>query len=162
MAAAGVSVIALPQTNLYLQGRDLTSSVPRGLTATRTLLAAGANVAAGGDNVRDAVQRGRPGRPVGDRGPHGDGRPPHAGRGVARRRGRGPGGHGPARRPARSSAPAAELLCVEGTDLVDAIARAGQTRTVVHAGRVVARTVVRRSLLPKAGHRPATPSEETP
>ena len=57
---------------------------------------------------------------------------------------------------------AAELLCVEGTDLVDAIARAGQTRTVVHAGRVVARTVVRRSLLPKTATVPVDPSEETP
>ena len=37
----------------------------------------------------------------------------------------------------------------KGTDLVDALARAGETRTVVHAGRVVARSVVRRSLLPQ-------------
>jgi cytosine deaminase len=42
----------------------------------------------------------------------------------------------------------ADLLCIEGTDLTDALARAGETRTVVRAGRVVARSVVRRSLFP--------------
>ncbi len=42
----------------------------------------------------------------------------------------------------------AELLAIEGTDLVDALARAGERRLVVHRARVVARTVVRRSLLP--------------
>ena len=54
VAAAGVAVVALPQTNLYLQGREHPESTPRGLTAVRPLLAAGATVAAGGDNLRDA------------------------------------------------------------------------------------------------------------
>ncbi len=53
VAAAGISVIALPQTNLYLQGRDQQASMPRGLTAIRALRAAGATVAAGADNLQD-------------------------------------------------------------------------------------------------------------
>lgn len=53
VAAAGVNVITLPQTNLYLQARGMTSSPPRGLTALAALRAAGVTVAAGGDNIRD-------------------------------------------------------------------------------------------------------------
>ncbi len=53
VAAAGISVIALPQTNLFLQGRDDPTATPRGLTAVQALLDAGAQVAAGADNVQD-------------------------------------------------------------------------------------------------------------
>ncbi len=53
VAAARISVIALPQTNLYLQGRDQPEAMPRGLTAIRALCAAGVNVAAGADNLQD-------------------------------------------------------------------------------------------------------------
>ncbi|MFF5147596.1 amidohydrolase family protein [Streptomyces sp. NPDC013157] len=53
VAAAGIGVVALPLTNLYLQGRGRPSSTPRGLTAVRALLDAGVRVAAGGDNIRD-------------------------------------------------------------------------------------------------------------
>ena len=53
VAAAGIGVVALPLTNLYLQGREHPSGTPRGLTAVRALLNAGVQVAAGGDNVRD-------------------------------------------------------------------------------------------------------------
>jgi cytosine deaminase len=53
VAAAGIAVIALPATNLYLQGRDHQHPMPRGLTAVRALLAAGVVVAAGADNVQD-------------------------------------------------------------------------------------------------------------
>ena len=53
VAEAGVSVITLPQTNLFLQGRDHGVATPRGLTAIRPLLDAGVLVAAGGDNVQD-------------------------------------------------------------------------------------------------------------
>lgn len=52
-AAAGISVITLPQTNLYLQGRDHPVATPRGLTAIDALESAGALVAAGADNVQD-------------------------------------------------------------------------------------------------------------
>jgi cytosine deaminase len=53
VAAAGIVVVALPATNLYLQGRDHQQAMPRGLTAVRALLAAGAVVAAGADNLQD-------------------------------------------------------------------------------------------------------------
>ena len=53
VAEAGVAVITLPQTNLFLQGRDHPSSTPRGLTAIKALQDAGAAVAAGADNVQD-------------------------------------------------------------------------------------------------------------
>ncbi len=53
VAAAGISVVTLPQTNLYLQARGLTVAPPRGLTALAALDAAGVTVAAGGDNLRD-------------------------------------------------------------------------------------------------------------
>ena len=53
VAAAGISVITLPQTNLFLQGRDDRVATPRGLTAVQALLDAGATVAAGADNVQD-------------------------------------------------------------------------------------------------------------
>ncbi|MFC8798651.1 amidohydrolase family protein [Streptomyces griseoincarnatus] len=53
VARAGLGVVTLPITNLYLQGRDATHLVPRGLTAVRALLDAGVPVAAGADNMRD-------------------------------------------------------------------------------------------------------------
>lgn len=53
VAAAGISVFPLPQTNLFLQGRDHPTATPRGLTAIRALLDAGVLVAAGADNVQD-------------------------------------------------------------------------------------------------------------
>ena len=53
VAAAGIAVVALPATNLYLQGRDHQQAMPRGLTAVRALLDAGVTVAAGADNLQD-------------------------------------------------------------------------------------------------------------
>ena len=53
VAAAGISVVALPSSNLFLQGRDHQVAMPRGLTAIRALRAAGVNVAAGADNLQD-------------------------------------------------------------------------------------------------------------
>lgn len=53
VAAAGVNVVALPQTNLFLQARGISVAPPRGLTATAVLDAAGANVCAGADNLQD-------------------------------------------------------------------------------------------------------------
>lgn len=56
VAAAGIAVVCLPQTNLFLQGRDAdihVTSPPRGLTAIRALREAGVTVAAGGDNLQD-------------------------------------------------------------------------------------------------------------
>jgi len=53
VAEAGISVVANPDTNLYLQGRGRFSAMPRGLTAVQTLRAAGVNVTAGSDNLQD-------------------------------------------------------------------------------------------------------------
>ncbi len=53
VAAARISVIALPATNLYLQGRDRQECMPRAVTAVKSLRAAGVNVAAGADNLQD-------------------------------------------------------------------------------------------------------------
>jgi cytosine deaminase len=53
VAAAGIGVVALPATNLYLQGRAHQTAMPRGLTAVRALREAGVAVAAGADNVQD-------------------------------------------------------------------------------------------------------------
>lgn len=52
VADAGVAVVALPHTNLFLQGRGH-ARMPRGLTAVAALRAAGATVAAGADNLQD-------------------------------------------------------------------------------------------------------------
>jgi cytosine deaminase len=53
VAAAGIAIVPLPQTNLFLQGRDQAQATPRGLTAISALREAGVLVAAGGDNVQD-------------------------------------------------------------------------------------------------------------
>tara|TARA_Y100001970_G_scaffold76012_1_gene96358 strand:- start:8515 stop:9762 length:1248 start_codon:yes stop_codon:yes gene_type:complete len=53
VAEANISVFALPQTNLYLQGREHQEAMPRGLTAVKALIENGVLVAAGADNVRD-------------------------------------------------------------------------------------------------------------
>lgn len=53
VAAADIAVIPLPQTNLFLQGRDRPVATPRGLTAIHALGEAGVTIAAGADNVQD-------------------------------------------------------------------------------------------------------------
>ena len=53
LAEAKVGVVALPHTNLFLQGRDMQSAMPRGLTAVKHLRDAGVKVAAGSDNLQD-------------------------------------------------------------------------------------------------------------
>lgn len=53
VAEAGISVVPLPQTNLFLQGWDHTTAMPRGITPIDVLRDAGVLVAAGGDNVQD-------------------------------------------------------------------------------------------------------------
>ena len=51
---AGVNVVALPSTNLYLQGRGDGYPIRRGITRVRELLDAGVNVLYASDNVRDS------------------------------------------------------------------------------------------------------------
>ncbi|MEY2416605.1 MAG: cytosine/creatinine deaminase [Ilumatobacteraceae bacterium] len=53
VAVAGISVIALPHTNLFLLGRECQVAMPRGVTAVRALRTAGVNIAAGADNLQD-------------------------------------------------------------------------------------------------------------
>jgi cytosine deaminase len=53
LAEAGIGVVTLPQTNLWLQGRGAGPAPARGLTAVRALREAGVPVAAGADNIRD-------------------------------------------------------------------------------------------------------------
>jgi len=53
VAKAGIAVVTLPQTNLFLQARGWATAPPRGLTALRALLDAGVTVAAGADNLQD-------------------------------------------------------------------------------------------------------------
>lgn len=54
IAAAGIGVITLPATDLYLMGRRDTTNVRRGLTPVRALLAAGVPVALATNNVQNA------------------------------------------------------------------------------------------------------------
>jgi cytosine deaminase len=147
VAAAGVAVVALPQTNLYLQGRGIRTAPPRGLTAVRALLEAGAVLGAGGDNVRDPF--------------NGCGRsdalevasllviaahltPDEAWDAVSAGARRAMGLPVTA---LRAGAPA-DLLAVRGESLADAIARASDHRVVLRAGRCVARTDVATTLVP--------------
>ena len=53
VAAAGIAVVALPQTNLFLQARGWVTAPPRGLTALRPSWTPGSIVAAGADNLQD-------------------------------------------------------------------------------------------------------------
>jgi cytosine deaminase len=50
---AGINVVALPSTNLYLQGRGDNYPIRRGITRVRELLNAGVNVLYASDNIRD-------------------------------------------------------------------------------------------------------------
>lgn len=53
LSRADIAVVTLPQTNLYLQGREHASAVPRGLTALHALRHEGVRVIAGSDNIQD-------------------------------------------------------------------------------------------------------------
>lgn len=50
---ADIGIVALPITNLYLQGWGVDRAIPRGIAPIGRLKAAGVRVAAGADNVRD-------------------------------------------------------------------------------------------------------------
>ena len=63
IADAGIRVVTLPQTNLFLQAREMRTSPPRGLTALDALAEADAICGAGADNLQDPfnlVGRGDP------------------------------------------------------------------------------------------------------
>lgn len=153
LADAGISVVTLPQTNLYLQGRESQAGKPRGLTALQALHAAGVVVGGGGDNWRD------PFNPLGRIDPF-----ETAGLLVA-------AGHLPVEDAYRavSSAPRqilglapvsvaaghpAHLLAIRADSLGEAVADATEERLTIRAGTVLARTTVTRELTPELG--PAT------
>lgn len=136
---ADIGVIALPITNLYLQGWQTPVATPRGITALRPLLDAGVRVAAGADNLRD------PFNPMG----RGDAletasllvtaghlsieEAVHAVTNGARSvLGLPPAG-------AQVGA-VADLLVIRAASLADAVAFAPADRTVLRAGRIVATT----------------------
>jgi cytosine deaminase len=53
LARAEITVVALPETNLFLQERGERTPIRRGITLMRELLAAGVTVRLGTDNIRD-------------------------------------------------------------------------------------------------------------
>lgn len=53
VAQAGINIVSLPQTNLYLQAREILKSTPRGITPVKLLRSSGVTVAVGGDNFQD-------------------------------------------------------------------------------------------------------------
>jgi cytosine/creatinine deaminase len=142
LAAAHVSVVSLPQTNLYLQAREQHTSPTRGITALRALLEAGVVVAGGGDNIQD------PFNPMGRADPletasllvtAGHMSPDNALKAVTSSARMALG------TPPRALGPGepADLVLVEGQDLASAIAGASPRRTVYRGGRVVSVTTVR-------------------
>ncbi len=169
LASAGVAVVTLPQTNLYLQARDARVAPPRGLTAVRALLDSGATLAAGADNVQDpfcsmgrldALETAALLVMAAHLTPEVAWRCCTTG---ARR------AMGLPEVSVAAGSPA-ELLVVEGETLTDAMARAGDRRTVVHRGRVVASTTVERRVLgqpterstARAALRPLAPQTPAP
>ncbi|UDY36049.1 amidohydrolase family protein [Dermatobacter hominis] len=145
LAEVGVAVVALPATNLWLQGRHDPVGTPRGVTAVRRLLDAGVVVGSGADNLRD------PFCPAGRADPFETATllaltahlsPAEAWWAVTggARQAMGVGGG------ALDVGAPADVLAARGRDLEDAIARASAERTVLRRGTVVARTSVTRSI----------------
>jgi cytosine deaminase len=141
LAEAGIAVVALPQTNLYLQGRDHPVGMPRGLTAIGALRAAGVTVAAGGDNLRD------PFNPVG----RGDAMETAALMVTAGHLEPGEAIASVTSAPRRALglsavriAPGspADLVAIKAADVQEALGAAPVHRIVWKAGKIVARTVV--------------------
>lgn len=139
-AEAGVAVIALPQTNLFLQARGVTVSPARGLTPVDTLREAGVAVAAGADNLQDpfnTMGRGDPLETAALMVMVGHMTPAEAYDSVSNTArtvmGLEPVGY-------EAGSPA-EFLAVRAGSLREAIASAPADRVVVHRGRVVSRTV---------------------
>ncbi|MEM9711061.1 MAG: amidohydrolase family protein [Actinomycetota bacterium] len=143
LAATGVDVIALPQTNLFLQAREQATAPPRGLTAVGALRGAGVNVAGGADNLQD------PFNTVGRADPletaallvmaaHVE---PEVAYAMVSERAR-----AAMALPAAGTEPGhcADLLVLPATTVRDAVATAPAERMVLRRGRLVARTTVDR------------------
>lgn len=137
LAEAGIGVVTLPQTNLWLQ--EPTPANGRGITAVAELLAAGVSVGAGADNIRD------PFNPLGRADPLETAAllaavarvsPEQALHAVTAGAWAVIGADAPALRP---GAPA-RLVAVAADDAADAVASAAADRIVIRGGRVIART----------------------
>jgi cytosine deaminase len=160
VAEARIAVVALPQTNLFLQGRDHPVATPRGLTAVGPLRAAGVTVAAGGDNLRD------PFHPVG-RGDalevaalmvtcgHLD---PTAALASVTAAPREALGLPPVRIAPGSPA---DLVAMAAGDALEALGGASAHRTVWRAGTIVARTTVRTEIASPAARNAVPPDRAT-
>ncbi len=136
VAAAGITVVALPATNLFMQGRGGSAPGGRGITLIGDLVEAGVPVRFGSDNVRDVFY------------PYGDCDPLEAAflaaigahvddedvllAGIC-------GG-----RTRIEPGDPADLVVLDASSLREAIARRPGARTVLRAGRVV--SSVQRSL----------------
>jgi cytosine deaminase len=143
VAAAGIVVVCPPQTNLYLQARLYPSAPPRGLTALRALLAAGATVAGGGDNVQDPFNSVGSGDPLDTASllvMAGHLSPEEAYAAVSS------GARAAMGLPSVQLEPGfpAELLAVRASSLREAVAVASHERVVIHDGSVVSRTSMTR------------------
>ncbi len=141
LADAGVGLVTLPRTNLYLQARGIQTAPPRGLAGVRALLDTGVTVAAGADNVQDpfyvigkcdALETASLLISTA-----------HLGVDEAAEL-IGPGTRRVLGLPAAEVAPGspAELVAIAAASVREAIAEQPEDRIVVHAGRVVARTTV--------------------
>lgn len=139
LADAGIGVVALPMTNLYLQGRGTSGSPPRAIAPIQALRDAGVVVAAGGDNLRD------PFYPLGAVDPlevaaylvtaaHVD--PEEAWDLVSTS----------ARSLLNAPRSGHNLLLVEAVDLVDALANRGTSRLLILNGRLCAASLTRHYL----------------
>lgn len=139
IVAADLGVVSLPITNLYLQGWQQPVATPRGLTALRQLIDAGARLAAGADNVRDPLN------PVGRCDPFetvsllvtaGHLSIAESYHLVS------DGARAVLRLPAAGPVPGAraELLAVRGRSLAEVAATADPNRHVIHRGMLVAST----------------------
>ncbi|MDQ4503440.1 amidohydrolase family protein [Sinomonas sp. ASV322] len=151
--ASDVGIVTLPITNLYLQGWEHPVSMPRGLAPLRELIDAGVRLGAGADNVRD------PFNPVG----RGDALEtasllvtaghlsPDEAYGLVSDGARSVMGLPPA---GTEVGEQADFLAIRAANLTEAIAGAPADRIVVHRGRIVAATELRREL-------PAVPTRTT-
>ena len=137
---AGIGIVSLPMTNIYLQDRDPVATPRwRGITLLRELKAAGVPLALAGDNVRDAfhpygdhdlldvfrdaVRLGHLDLPIGDW--------PSAVTSAAAGM-LGLSGHAKI-----AAGNPADLVIFEGRDYTEVLARHGRNRVVLRAGQVV-------------------------
>lgn len=144
VASAGIDIITMPQSNLYLQGRGILSAKPRGITSLDTLKRAGVTLAGGSDNNGD------PFNPVGCGDPMRTARllviaghltVDEAYEMVSR------GGRAVMRLPEVRVAPGypADLVAIRAASLRAAMASGTEDRLVFRRGRLVRRTAVDRT-----------------